>query len=1001
MPTALGSSGAARSTAAGADVRTLGIWPGGDPTANRLALQAAVDAGTPLFFPSGTYRFDLPIFGDKGVRWVGEDRVATTLAAVAGNQYPIVILGLPRAPQGVALSPDHFVDLATAGPGASPILDPTAWPGGNATPGVRWGLRTWVDDPAAGRRGAHLAQQWGPLAMPDAWRDPPQKLTVDIALDLSHAALAPAQSYSFLGIADGGTPQPWVAYLFSNGIRVDFLTADGVLRHVAMGHAGTTFQRLSFQIDLTTAEVLAFINRVQSAVDLSQVGPGWAPGLAFASNRNSPFQVAAAGGSVSAVAEVYGAPVDLTLCGLRVTLDAVYAGDGAGRPQRRLDGTPNDDGHQFFGRIVSVSGPQHWLPLADDPATFAPLRLVRQQSFINGSFCNYVLLFLDNTLHGVTGATTGGSIRDLTIDVGGGGGYAEAIAVGNAIGLELEQCSIYGGACGLGYWNAAGSFPVRIRSCEFRGSYSGLYMAVASSVFANDVQVTLGGRYGIHLYQTQAALRDVELPGFSDCEYNVYLQDSAGLLDNVQIDFESGQYPSKGAVFCSYSPRAAQEGCALTINGLHAGLMAPGAPLLTLDDGGVEEATSDFAFRCLLVLGEAAWDASGRGDMIQAGALWHGEVQSQQMLARGAYVRGTGPGGTTYVRSVHSEYTGLPRECGWTKGSPRLLLRGAGSGQAAELGCLTSGQAGTATPPRWYVARAIDLDDNALGCLAMAHAYWTAGGAASRVGTWCDYPIVSFLNWLFAGAPMPAAPATLYAGLAATTSLRNGQVTPLDYAPRPAVGADFWDAATSGARASARPLGFPTVAGNPGAALALFLADAAGSGRCLCQIDIDPLPLTAGLVPTFTAGTIRHAATATSRAMALRYWDLFADFWLRGVALPAPPTLYAALSTDHADVANPPAEPTGGSYARAAAPAAAWNPAVASRTYLSGYVTNARPIAFPAPTGPWGTVKSVYLMDAAAGGHVVWAADLAVPRAVAAGTPAPAFNPGAFWASMA
>jgi hypothetical protein len=110
------------------------------------------------------------------------------------------------------------------------------------------------------------------------------------------------------------------------------------------------------------------------------------------------------------------------------------------------------------------------------------------------------------------------------------------------------------------------------------------------------------------------------------------------------------------------------------------------------------------------------------------------------------------------------------------------------------------------------------------------------------------------------------------------------------------------------------------------------------------------------------------------------------DAILRAQPLSAPATFYMALSTAVRSDSGGPAEPAGGDYARVAVAAAlisfsgtqADDSTVAS-SGADGTVANLIEIAFPASTASWGTIQSVWFMDAASGGNAWISIDLATP----------------------
>lgn len=110
-------------------------------------------------------------------------------------------------------------------------------------------------------------------------------------------------------------------------------------------------------------------------------------------------------------------------------------------------------------------------------------------------------------------------------------------------------------------------------------------------------------------------------------------------------------------------------------------------------------------------------------------------------------------------------------------------------------------------------------------------------------------------------------------------------------------------------------------------------------------------------------------------------------------AYTAPTTLYVALSTAAWSTTTTgttlaSTEPANG-YARVAV-------ANNSTTWVAGLNssrTNDVVVQFANPSGPWGTVVSFYLVDAATNGNVLYGADLFETKAITVGDLA-TFNPG-------
>ncbi|HZW08004.1 MAG TPA: hypothetical protein VFF65_12850 [Phycisphaerales bacterium] len=102
---------------------------------------------------------------------------------------------------------------------------------------------------------------------------------------------------------------------------------------------------------------------------------------------------------------------------------------------------------------------------------------------------------------------------------------------------------------------------------------------------------------------------------------------------------------------------------------------------------------------------------------------------------------------------------------------------------------------------------------------------------------------------------------------------------------------------------------------------------------------------------------------------------------LNVAAFTAPPTVYLALYTAGPTAAGGGTEVAGGSYARAAIAnvAASWS------TPATGSYTNVGAIQFAVATAGWGVVTHVAILDAAAGGNLLYFAELGQPIDIASG----------------
>lgn len=127
------------------------------------------------------------------------------------------------------------------------------------------------------------------------------------------------------------------------------------------------------------------------------------------------------------------------------------------------------------------------------------------------------------------------------------------------------------------------------------------------------------------------------------------------------------------------------------------------------------------------------------------------------------------------------------------------------------------------------------------------------------------------------------------------------------------------------------------------------------------------------------------------------------DHTFRGIPYNAPATTYAALLVGSPDDTGTLSEVTGGSYARVAIPnnTTSWAGTqgagtTAASTGASGTTSNNVVITFNAPTGNWGTIVGVALMDAATGGNALLQGNLSESITVNSGGPAPSFPASTF-----
>jgi hypothetical protein len=212
-------------------------------------------------------------------------------------------------------------------------------------------------------------------------------------------------------------------------------------------------------------------------------------------------------------------------------------------------------------------------------------------------------------------------------------------------------------------------------------------------------------------------------------------------------------------------------------------------------------------------------------------------------------------------------------------------------------------------------------------------------------------------------------------------------------------------AASAGSKASSVAITFGTATA-PYTVKSIGLVDPA-TGQTWATIQLaSPLNVTIGMTPTISSGalTFTHAPLPGGQFGTLTdfAWGKLWDYAFRGTTFAAPPTFYAALTTAATGKATTTlTEPSGNGYARVAATngATQWSTLQFTSPTLTqqyGDAVNIVAIAFPTPTGPWGTAVAAGLTDASSAGNVWAVAPLTNPASPSSGTPVPTFAAGAF-----
>lgn len=758
-----------------------GLRSGPDMSA---VLQAAHDyvrdhGGGAVHLPPGDYGIEKDVWWDSDwVELVGSGRVLTSLST---GPLASVIFGFPRTPGGRVLGNGHRVDLFGK-------LDASAAPAA----GRRWGLRT--HDPVTGSWGFPTFNtspfQFGRWATgseayrPDYWATI-STLNIDLALDAPTGTLAAGQ---IMGVIEGNaTLLPGPLYCWYDGadfwLRFATVESDGsvVIRRIYVRGPSIVIgvNRISVEVDLAGATVRAWWNRTQRAVDLSQIGDGWAPvaGRRFLAPKVGQFNL----GAISAYSVEWGnsdtiscvAQLDRTFCGLRYTAAAVYANDGVGQPQRRSDNATLNDLSQFFGDDSATFG---YLALIDPPG---PGRCVTvYPGFAGGPMSRGIFISNgDDTLdpgdqrflghgHILNDASQGQALRDLTIRCGSYQ-WTPPIIIGtlwNFGGIERIRIA-RGGVFGIGTLISGNSFPVPLRDCELHGTDAAvfLYACIGS---LRDCNVSGAGRSMMRFISCGVQIEG-NVTGFtpSSCfEYGYEFIDGVlSSVADVNFDAEGAAARPKGFIYAQSHGVVADDRLVVRDCTIGFGLFSNGseAPVIVLDIGVVGDTGSSghgrFAMEGLLVQ-VGAGDVSGPMVRVMSpGRVWAGTVRAGRARVKGSF---GSPGGVEWVRYDYDSAIGSieveldeqdipPNKNTWARNSFVLRAPDPRPGQYAQwIGPYKSGTYGTLYPPEWTGVNPVGTGRELAGyCLGQSYAIYAPPPPA-----WFPTDLPNLGLWLAADA---------------------------------------------------------------------------------------------------------------------------------------------------------------------------------------------------------------------------------------------------------
>jgi hypothetical protein len=244
------------------------------------------------------------------------------------------------------------------------------------------------------------------------------------------------------------------------------------------------------------------------------------------------------------------------------------------------------------------------------------------------------------------------------------------------------------------------------------------------------------------------------------------------------------------------------------------------------------------------------------------------------------------------------------------------------------------------------------------------------------MGTLSDYATSKLVDHVFKAAYTPSA--TLYLALctAAPTAASTGStITQTNYSgyARASFTATSFNAAATRKIVQALEISFPQAGGvstNPITHWAI--CDAATNGNMLAWGAFGPSNpswnVVSGNTPKIAAAQIEISIGASSGAGFVDYAvHQMLNLMFRNVAWSTPSgSIHFGLATATlTDASTSGTEPAGNGYAREPVPAASFNAAVA------GVTTNNALIAYDTPSGTWGTIVSVIIMNALTAGNML------------------------------
>ena len=540
-----------------------------------------------VFIPSavGSYRLSRPVWVDHPFIEIRGEGQGTRVECFPQRNHPLFLFGLRRvAKVKVDGKVQTLEATARYRPDLFGKLDASAVP----KPGVRGGFRTFGE--------TLIQSQASPLSdgprhsrkdfTTDHWYET-TTLTVEIAAEGPKGGPIPRE-FTLFGIGVVTKDIGYPLHLYTDGENhfvVKFSTQDkrfGPLtaHRFSFSTGGSKgVQRLAFQIDLERAEVSAFVNGREVAVEEGP-GPLFKPGKHFAENDYFPLLIADAGGDRPTHGSNSGK--DWTLLGFLFSKTLRYERQGAGRPQRRRDkpGTAINDAFRYFTPPEDDPGSIGYFPFTDFPAETGRMLMIQGGPASGG---HKAAAFLIHSLQNLQGGILDNGIRDLHLV--GAHLYGQNLALGQVLDMRISGIRSSGAYHGIGSLSNGAHYTVRVEDCTLDATDSG-YFALDEILWARNLHFEGAGRVTMRLVGSVANVENVFV-GFhhpnNESTIKIHAGDYGGNYSfrNVQVDYE-GDYYLHTPIYAEVHPYASETSLRLT--DVFLGTVGDDIPILTLRD---------------------------------------------------------------------------------------------------------------------------------------------------------------------------------------------------------------------------------------------------------------------------------------------------------------------------------------------------------------------------------------------------------------------------------